>query len=90
MVIPSVWPSLQDPEIYPEPEKLIPERWLNPNSSANANPKNFLVFGSGPHKCIGIEYATMHMANVVGSACALMEWEHVRTSESDEVQIIAT
>jgi C-22 sterol desaturase len=90
MIVPSVWPSVQDPEVYPEPEKLIPERWLDPKSPANTNPKNYLVFGSGPHKCIGIEYATMHMTNVVGLAVTLMDWEHHRTETSDVTQIIAT
>ncbi|KAF8525206.1 cytochrome P450 sterol C22-desaturase [Hysterangium stoloniferum] len=90
MVIPSLYPSCHDSEIFPEPKKFIPERWLDPAGSAWSNPKNFLVFGSGPHKCIGIEYTLMHMACVLGTASVLMDWEHVRTVESDKVQIIAT
>lgn len=59
MIIPSVWPSAMDAEVYPDPEKFDPERWLDANSSANQNPNKYLIFGAGPHKCIGIEYATM-------------------------------
>ncbi|KAI0757401.1 cytochrome P450 sterol C22-desaturase [Daedaleopsis nitida] len=90
MVIPSFYNSLHDPEIYPEPDTLLPERWLDPESSANKNPKNYLVFGAGPHKCIGLEYAMMNIALVLADACALMEWEHIRTEKSNEVEIIAT
>ncbi|KAF5323338.1 hypothetical protein D9611_003464 [Ephemerocybe angulata] len=90
MVIPSFFNSLHDPEIYPEPEQFQPERWLNPESTANQNPKNYLVFGSGPHKCIGIEYATMNMVLVLATATAMMTWEHDITPESYEVDIIAT
>lgn len=86
MVIPSLYPSMHDPEVYPEPAKYLPERWLDPNGLAWSNPKNFLVFGSGPHKCIGIEYTIMHMACVLGTAALLMDWEHGVTPESNQVQ----
>ncbi|CCM01299.1 uncharacterized protein FIBRA_03348 [Fibroporia radiculosa] len=90
MVIPSIYPSLHDAEVFPEPEAFLPERWLDPQGSANQNPKNYLVFGSGPHKCIGIEYAVMNIGLVLADAAVLMNWEHVRTEKSDKVQIIAT
>ncbi|KAI6010173.1 cytochrome P450 [Pisolithus marmoratus] len=90
MVIPSFYNSLHDPEIFPDHDSLTPERWLDPSSSANANPKNYLVFGSGPHRCIGIEYATMNMALVLATASVLMDWQHHLTPESEQVQIIAT
>jgi C-22 sterol desaturase len=51
MVIPSTWPALHDPEAYYEPNEFIPERWLD--GSAEASPKNWLVFGVGPHYCLG-------------------------------------
>ncbi|KAG8961157.1 RNA polymerase C-22 sterol desaturase [Tulasnella sp. 419] len=90
MVIPSLYPSLHDPEVYPQPEKLIPERWLDENSPANKNPKNYLVFGSGPHRCIGQEYTLLHMMNVIVTAAALMDWDHKVTPESEKTQLIAT
>ncbi|KIK47971.1 hypothetical protein CY34DRAFT_73029 [Suillus luteus UH-Slu-Lm8-n1] len=90
MVIPSFYNSLHDPSVFPEHDKLIPDRWLDPNSSANTNPRNYLVFGSGPHKCVGIEYATMNIGLVLATASVLMNWEHHITPESDQVQIIAT
>ena len=86
MVIPSFYNSLHDPEVYPEPDKLLPERWLDPQNSANQNPKNYLVFGSGPHKCIGIEYAVMNIAIVLADAVMMSEWEHVRTEKSEEIE----
>ncbi|KAI0035284.1 cytochrome P450 sterol C22-desaturase [Vararia minispora EC-137] len=90
MVIPSFYNSLHDPEVFPEPEDLQPERWMDPESSANKNPRNYLVFGSGPHKCIGLEYASMNIELCIALAATMMDWEHVRTSESDRIKIIAT
>ena len=90
MIIPSIYPSLQDPEVYPEPEKFVPARWLDPESPANTNPKNWLIFGSGPHKCIGQEYALLNMSNVIVNAAATMDWDHKITPESEYTQMIAT
>lgn len=91
MVIPSFWNSLHDPTAYPSPDEFKPERWLEgAGSSAAKHTKNWLVFGSGPHNCIGKEYAMMHMTAVMGAASVLLNWEHERTPLSDKVQVIAT
>jgi len=90
MLIPSFYNSLHDAEVFPEPDQFLPERWLDPSGSATQSPRNYLVFGSGPHKCIGIEYAVMNIAIVLADAAVLMDFEHVRTEKSDKVQIIAT
>ena len=86
MVIPAFYNSLHDPEVYPEPEVFEPERWLDHKGTANANPKNYLVFGSGPHRCIGIHYANMNIALCIATAVAMMDWEHDTTPQSDEVE----
>jgi sterol 22-desaturase len=38
MVVPTLWPSLHDEEVYPDPYKFVPERWT-PNGIAEQNPK---------------------------------------------------
>ncbi|EIW67128.1 C-22 sterol desaturase [Tremella mesenterica] len=93
MLIPAFWNSLHDETVYPEPDGFKPERWLpNPDGSAplaDSKPQNYLVWGSGPHKCIGGQYASMHLAATLGTASVLMDWEHERTKDSDEIQVIA-
>lgn len=86
MLIPAFYPSTHDAEVYPEPDTLNPDRWLDPNSTANQNPKNYLIWGAGPHKCIGIEYATMNMMLVLGTAAVMWDWEHEITPDSYEVE----
>ena len=77
---------LNDPQVYPEPDELKPERWLDSEGSANKNPRNYLVFGSGPHKCIGLEYAMSNIALVLADASLMLNWEHEITPKSDKVQ----
>ena len=86
MVIPCFYRSLRDPEVYPNPDEFDPSRWLDPNGPAHSNPRNYLVFGAGPHKCIGVEYAMMNMAIVVAHAVSMWDWEHVKTPLSEEVE----
>jgi len=90
MIIPSFYNSLHDPEVFPDHDSVLPERWLDPNSSANANPKNYLVFGSGPHKCVGIDYAMMNIGIVLATASVLMNFEHKRTPDSDKVRSVVS
>ena len=52
MVVPTLYPALHDPEVYHDPENYIPERWLE-GGEAEAARKNWLVFGAGPHVCLG-------------------------------------
>ena len=88
IVAPNQYAMTHDPNVYPEPDALIPERWLDPESSANKNPRNFLVFGSGPHRCIGIEYVYMNISICISNAVTLMEWEHEITPLTEEVEYV--
>jgi C-22 sterol desaturase len=88
MVIPSFYNSLHDPEVYANPDDFIPERWLDPAGSANANPKNYLVYGSGPHRCIGLEYANMNIALSLATAVVMMDFEHEQTPLSDKIESV--
>lgn len=40
-----------DPEIFPNPKKFDPERWLQPNSAALE--KHLVAFSKGPRMCLG-------------------------------------
>lgn len=45
------------PELYPQPEKFLPDRWL----TINPSPFEYLPFGAGPRMCPGAAFATMAM-----------------------------
>ncbi|OZJ05367.1 hypothetical protein BZG36_01546 [Bifiguratus adelaidae] len=89
MVIPTFYPALHDPEVYLNPDSFDPDRW-GPEGDAHNHPKNFLVFGVGPHYCLGKEYAIMHIMGIIAQASVMMDWEHIRTPKSDKITIFAT
>ncbi|WBW74031.1 C-22 sterol desaturase Erg5 [Schizosaccharomyces osmophilus] len=89
MVIPTLYGALHDPKVYPDPESFKPERW-EPNGLAQQNPKNWMVFGNGPHVCLGQRYAVNHLIACVGKASLMLDWSHKRTVDSDTQMIFAT
>jgi len=85
MVIPTLWHSLHDETVYPDPYKFNPSRWA-PDGLAENNPKNWLVFGTGPHVCLGQNYAIMHLMMCLGKASLFLDWDHKTTDVSDNIR----
>lgn len=88
MVIPSVWPALHDPEVYPDPDSFDPDRWIT--GDAEKAVKNWLVFGTGPHYCLGQTYAQLNLMAMIGKASMHLNWEHHATPRSEDIKVFAT
>lgn len=61
-----IYPLHHDPEIFPEPEKFIPERFSDENKKTRDN-SAFLPFGIGPRNCIGMRFAMVEMKLLLAS-----------------------
>lgn len=88
MIVPSTWLSLHDPEAYPKPDTYDPERWISGNAEEQG--KNWLVFGTGPHYCIGQTYATLNLMCLLHMMASELEWTHKVTPKSEEIRVFAT
>lgn len=88
MIIPSTWLSLHDPEAYSNPDVYDPERWIS--GTAEEQGKNWLVFGTGPHYCLGQTYATLNLMLLLHLLSSEFEWEHKITPKSEEIRVFAT
>jgi C-22 sterol desaturase len=88
MIVPSVWPALHDPTVFPSPETFDPDRWMA--GDAEKATKNWLVFGVGPHYCLGQNYAQLNLMMMIGKASMLLNWKHHVTSRSEQIKIFAT
>ncbi|KAG9246864.1 cytochrome P450 [Calycina marina] len=88
MVVPSCYPALHDPEVYPQPESFDPERWIS--GTAEKQTKNWLVFGAGPHQCLAQHYVQLTMVAMIGLASVRVEWEHFATKRSEDIKVFAT
>jgi sterol 22-desaturase len=88
MVVPTTYPALHDPEAYPNPDSFEPDRWIT--GTAEKQVKNWLVFGTGPHYCLGQTYATYHLMAMIGKASITLDWKHQITEKSEEIKVFAT
>ena len=88
MVIPTTYPALHDPEAYPDPDTFDPERWIS--GTAEKQVKNWLVFGTGPHYCLGQTYAQLNLMAMLGKASVTLDWKHEITELSEKIKVFAT
>lgn len=58
-----------DPELFPEPRRFDPERFLGPS----ADGYSFLTFGGGAHRCIGAALAQLEIKVVLREILARLE-----------------
>ena len=88
MVIPTLYPALHDPEVYEEPESFIPERWAT--ATSDMEKRNWLVFGVGPHLCLGQNYVMMLFTGMLGKFAMNSDIVHHKTELSEEIKVFAT
>lgn len=89
MVVPTTYLALHDPDVYERPDEFDPERYFTGDAEVKGA-KNFLVFGTGPHVCIGQHYAQINLALFLGKASLLLDWKHHPTPLSEEIKVFAT
>ncbi|XP_052817833.1 cytochrome P450 2U1-like [Mya arenaria] len=58
---------LKDPDIWNEPERFDPERFLNHDRSEVLVPKEFIPFLTGPRSCLGDIVAKMEVFDVISA-----------------------
>lgn len=89
MVIPTTYMALHDPDVYENPDYFDPERYYSGDAEVKGA-KNYLVFGTGPHYCLGQVYAQLNLALFVGKAACQLKWTHHPTPRSEEIKVFAT
>ncbi|KAJ9143978.1 Cytochrome P450 61 [Coniochaeta hoffmannii] len=88
MVVPTTYMALRDPDVYENPDEFDPERYYSGDAEVKGA-KNYLVFGTGPHYCLGQHYAQLNLALFIGMASMLLDWKHHPTPNSEEIKVFA-
>jgi cytochrome P450 family 710 subfamily A protein len=82
-VIPSVWGACH--QGFSNPFEYDPDRWSPERGEEKKHGKNFLVFGSGPHYCMGKQYALNHLMTFLAIMSTSCEMKRHRTPTSDSI-----
>lgn len=62
----NAWVTQHDPEVFPNPERFEPERWLDASEQQlKIMDQSFFAFGAGTRTCIGRHIAIMEMAKLI-------------------------
>lgn len=67
-VIVPVYALHHDPDLYPEPDRFQPERFLKDSAAYKSrDPMAFLPFGAGPRACLGMRFALIEIKILLAS-----------------------
>lgn len=70
-IAPCIYLAHRDPDVWSEPDKFMPERFLNSSDT----PYTYLPFGSGIRRCIGAAFAQYEMKIIVAQLLLHAELE---------------
>jgi cytochrome P450 len=62
------------PELYADPDRFDPDRFAPPREEDKKHPFALVGFGSGPHGCLGLEFAQLEMKIIVSTLLRQYDW----------------
>ncbi|XP_050235107.1 cytochrome P450 710A1-like [Mercurialis annua] len=82
-----VFPSVYDSSFqgFTEPERFDPERFMKERQEDQVFKRNFLVFGTGTHQCVGQRYALNHLVLFIAMFSMTVDFQRHRTDGCDEI-----
>eukprot|EP01133_Synstelium_polycarpum_P008016 gene8016-9417_t len=85
MIMPSIWSAHFAKGGFQDPHLFDPDRFGSERKEEISCAKNYLVFGAGPHYCIGRELAKNQIEIFLTTMAMNVDWERVPTPGGDEI-----
>ncbi|MEW5298009.1 MAG: hypothetical protein WDW36_001173 [Sanguina aurantia] len=87
-IVPSIWAAAMHG--YEDATRFDPDRFGPERQEDIKFANNFLVFGWGPHYCIGKEYAQNHLTVFLARIATTLDWTRIRSPVSDNILYLPT
>ncbi len=81
-VMPNIYLTHREPDLYPEPDEFRPERFVD----KRPDPYEFLPFGGGVRRCLGMAFALYEMRAVLATVFSRVELELAEPAPVDMVR----
>ncbi|KAI3957834.1 hypothetical protein MKW92_022719 [Papaver armeniacum] len=88
-----VFPSIFESSFqgFTDPERFDPDRLFSEDRQEDRLfQRNFLVFGAGPHQCVGQKYAVDHLVLFIAMFTSLLDFKRCRTDGCDDIAYVPT
>ncbi|KAH9016880.1 cytochrome P450 [Lactarius hengduanensis] len=89
VVIANTWAVLHDPELYPDPEAFIPDRFLNEDGTSRDDPMISLAFGVGRRICPARHFVNVTLFIVTASVLSVFNVTKAKDKNGDDIPVAA-
>ncbi|KAF9064351.1 cytochrome P450 1 [Rhodocollybia butyracea] len=86
-VVANIWGINRDPNMFPEPDKFMPERFLNSPTGPYTNINNIYAFGFGRRFCAGRHMADNTVWLTIVSVLATLDLRNAKDDTDNEIDI---
>ncbi|KAI0264172.1 cytochrome P450 [Gloeopeniophorella convolvens] len=87
IIIANAWAILHDPEVYPDPDTFMPERFLNADGTVRDDPALSLAFGVGKRICPGRHFVDATIFVVVASVLSVFRVKKAKDDLGREIDV---
>ncbi|KAF9070698.1 cytochrome P450 1 [Rhodocollybia butyracea] len=87
VVVPNIWAMNRDPNVYPDPDKFMPERYLDSPDGPFTNINDVYAFGFGRRVCVGRYMAENTVWLTIASIMATFDLCKAKDDGGDEIDI---
>ncbi|KAK4479392.1 hypothetical protein RD792_014905 [Penstemon davidsonii] len=88
MVLFNAWGLGRDPAWWDEPEKFMPERFINSSTDFKGFNYQFIPFGAGRRICPGISFATASIERVLVNLMHKFDWALPNGAKGEDLDVI--
>ncbi|KIK65999.1 hypothetical protein GYMLUDRAFT_954640 [Collybiopsis luxurians FD-317 M1] len=86
VIVPNIWAMNRDPDMYPDPEKFYPERFLNSPDGPYIKTNDVTAFGFGRRICPGRYMADNTVWLAIASVLATLTLSKAKDAEGHDIE----
>ncbi|PIM98033.1 Cytochrome P450 CYP2 subfamily [Handroanthus impetiginosus] len=88
MVIINAWAIGRDPAYWPEPEKFMPERFLNSSVNFRGSDFQLIPFGAGRRICPGLGFAVSSIEHMIANLMHKFDWALPDGAKGEDLDVM--